>query len=106
MCKQTKNTIDLQRGYLNKQNSPCYSVPPMQWRYCRSRSTSSSGVMFDALAHGLPFISTDLNFFKEFAAQGLGISVKRNASEFSKALNTLANNYDSFAKAVETLGKR
>jgi hypothetical protein len=28
------------------------------------------GVMFDALAHGLPFIATDLEFFKEYAKKG------------------------------------
>ena len=33
--------------------------------------TSASGVMFDALTHGLPFIATDLGFFKEFANKGL-----------------------------------
>ena len=29
--------------------------------------TSGSGVMFDALGHGLPFVASDLGFFKEFA---------------------------------------
>lgn len=28
--------------------------------------SSGSGVMFDALAHGIPFIASDLEFFKEF----------------------------------------
>ena len=27
---------------------------------------STSGVMFDALAHGLPFIATDLNSLRNF----------------------------------------
>ncbi|MDX1371373.1 MAG: hypothetical protein R3321_02835 [Nitrososphaeraceae archaeon] len=34
--------------------------------------------MFDGLAHGLPFIASDLDFFKEFSKKGLGICVKRN----------------------------
>ena len=38
---------------------------------------SGSGVMFDALAHGLPFVASDLGFFKEFARKGLGIAVRR-----------------------------
>ena len=103
--RQTKNAIDLQRGYLSEKE--------LSMLFCASdavilpyRSTSSSGVMFDALAHGLPFVSTDLDFFKEFAAQGLGISVKRDASEFSRALNALAGNYDKFAETVETFRKK
>jgi len=55
--------------------------------------SSGSGVMFDALAHGLPFVATDLEFFKEFSAQGLGITVRRNPNEFSKALAMLDRDY-------------
>ena len=33
--------------------------------------------MFDGLAHGLPFIASDLEFFREFSSMGLGITVKR-----------------------------
>ncbi len=103
--QDAKNTIDLHRGYLNEKE--------LSMLFCASdavilpyRSTSSSGVMFDALAHGLPFISTDLDFFKEFAAHGLGISVKRNTNEFSKALKTLASNYEAYAKAVEAFKEK
>src|SRR5215216_506698 len=39
---------------------------------------SVSGVMFDALAHGLPFIASNLRFFKEFADIGLGIVFNRD----------------------------
>lgn len=35
-----------------------------------------SGVMFDALAHGLPFIASDLEFFREFGSMGLDIAKK------------------------------
>ena len=48
--------------------------------------SSGSGVMFDALAHGLPFVATDLEFFKEFAAKGLGITVRRDPDEFCNGL--------------------
>ena len=37
---------------------------------------SGSGVMFDALAHGLPFIASDLEFFREFGSMGLDIAKK------------------------------
>jgi hypothetical protein len=56
--------------------------------------------MFDGLAHGLPFIAADLEFFKEFSAMGLGITVKRNPQEFSKALMNLNNNYEYYVKNV------
>ena len=56
--------------------------------------------MFDALAHGLPFIATDLQFFNEFAMKGLGITVKRDPSEFAKALNEMEDLYHSYSKAV------
>ena len=64
--------------------------------------SSGSGVMFDALAHGLPFIASDLEFFREFSSMGLGITVKRNASSFAKALLDLDDNYLAYLKAVES----
>jgi glycosyltransferase involved in cell wall biosynthesis len=62
---------------------------------------SGSGVMFDALAHGLPFVASDLGFFKEFAIKGLGIAVKRKPFEFSKALKILESDYPHYKKEVE-----
>ena len=63
---------------------------------------SGSGVMFDALAHGLPFIASDLEFFREFASMGLGITVKRDANAFEKSLLELGTNYPVYLKAVES----
>jgi glycosyltransferase involved in cell wall biosynthesis len=62
---------------------------------------SGSGVMFDALAHGLPFVASDLGFFKEFAGKGLGLAVRRKADEFSKALKFLEANYPSYKREVD-----
>jgi glycosyltransferase involved in cell wall biosynthesis len=62
---------------------------------------SASGVMFDALAHGLPFVASDLGFFKEFAKKGLGIVVRRNPFEFSEALKMLESDYPHYKKEVE-----
>jgi glycosyltransferase involved in cell wall biosynthesis len=62
---------------------------------------SGSGVMFDALAHGLPFIASDLGFFKEFARKGLGIAVKRKPFELSEALKMLESDYPHYKKEVE-----
>jgi glycosyltransferase involved in cell wall biosynthesis len=62
---------------------------------------SASGVMFDALAHGLPFVASDLGFFREFARKGLGIVVRRNPFEFSEALKMLESDYPHYKKKVE-----
>jgi glycosyltransferase involved in cell wall biosynthesis len=67
--------------------------------------TSGSGVMFDALAHGLPFIATDLGFFREFANKGLGIVVKRRPNEFAKAIKKLEANYSQYYKRIEEFNK-
>jgi len=63
--------------------------------------TSGSGVLFDALAHGLPFISSNLGFFKEFEEKGLGITVKRKSGEFERALEKLEANYSDYVQKVE-----
>jgi glycosyltransferase involved in cell wall biosynthesis len=67
---------------------------------------SASGVMFDGLAHGLPFVATDLGFFKEFSAQGLGITVRRNSNEFSKGLIRLASHYAAYKESVDVFKKK
>jgi glycosyltransferase involved in cell wall biosynthesis len=97
--KGSPNIIDLQRGYLGEEelSTLFFASDAVILPY---RAASGSGVMFDALAHGLPFIATDLEFFKEFAAHGLGIAVKRNPNDFSKALGILAENYDKYYQAV------
>jgi glycosyltransferase involved in cell wall biosynthesis len=62
---------------------------------------SISGVMFDALAHGLPFVASDLRFFKEFADMGLGIVCKRTTQSFERSISTLALEYDKYKAIVE-----
>ena len=94
-----KEIIDLRKGFLNDRDLSLlfYAADAVILPY---KVSSGSGVMFDGLAHGLPFIATDLEFFREFSARGLGITVKRNPQEFSKALVTLNNNYEYYAKNV------
>jgi len=62
---------------------------------------SVSGVMFDALAHGLPFIASNLRFFREFADMGLGIACNRDMQSFEQALWNLATAYDEYKTRVE-----
>ena len=97
---RNENTIiDLQKGFLDDQSLSMlfYAADVVLLPY---KLTSTSGVMFDALAHGLPFIATDLKFFKEFSRQGLGITTKRKAREFSNAIKTLEKNYSSYIESI------
>jgi glycosyltransferase involved in cell wall biosynthesis len=94
------NIIDLQRGYLDDKELSLllFASDTVLLPY---KITSGSGVMFDALAHGLPFVSSDLEFFKEFANMGLGITSKRNPTSFSAAIDKLTKDYGEYSKAVE-----
>jgi glycosyltransferase involved in cell wall biosynthesis len=62
---------------------------------------SVSGVMFDALAHGLPFVASNLTFFKEFAEMGLGIVCNRDLQSFEQAIENLAISYREYRTRVE-----
>ena len=92
--------IDLQKDYLSEEDLSMlfYSADAVILPY---KVSSGSGVMFDALAHGLPFVATDLGFFREFATKGLGISVQRYPEAFAKALELLDKDYATYKSAVE-----
>jgi glycosyltransferase involved in cell wall biosynthesis len=92
--------IDLNRGYLDDKE--------LSLLLCASdavllpyKITSGSGVMFDAFAHGLPFVSSNLEFFQEFANMGLGIISKRNPNSFSNAIKELGNDYEKYNTNVK-----
>jgi hypothetical protein len=56
--------------------------------------------MYDGLAHGLPFISSKLEFFKEFSDMKLGIMSNRNPVNFSNSFLKLKMNYNRYKDAV------
>jgi glycosyltransferase involved in cell wall biosynthesis len=91
--------VDLKRDLLDEEELSClfYAADATILPY---RVSSGSGVMFDGLAHGLPFVASDLPFFNEFSSQGLGITVKRKPDAFADGLVTLAQEYDKYAKRV------
>jgi glycosyltransferase involved in cell wall biosynthesis len=99
-----KNIINLQKDFLTEKELSFLfsSADAVILPYTVS---SGSGVMFDALAHGLPFVATSLEFFKEFSKKGLGITVNRSPDEFSKALVTLNRDYMKYLKTVESFRK-
>lgn len=92
--------IDLQKDFLSEEELSVLfsSADAVILPY---KVSSGSGVMFDALAHGLPFVATDLEFFNEYAGKGLGITVKRNPEAFSKALADLDKDYIIYKRAVD-----
>jgi glycosyltransferase involved in cell wall biosynthesis len=68
----------------------------------RKVAGSSSGVLFDGLSQGLPFVATNLKVFKEFADMGLGVVSERDPRMLSGAIKRLASSYQDFRKNVET----
>jgi glycosyltransferase involved in cell wall biosynthesis len=100
-----KKIIDLRRGFLKDEELSMllYASDLVVLPY---KITSGSGVMFDSLAHGLPFVASDLDFFKEFAEMGLGITSKRDPVSFAKAIHELGETYDKYSKSVDNFKGR
>jgi glycosyltransferase involved in cell wall biosynthesis len=94
------NVISLNLGYLDDttMSKLFFACDAIIFPY---KIVSISGVMFDALAHGLPFVASDLRFFKEFADMGLGIVCKRTTQSFERSISTLASEYDEYKTRVE-----
>jgi glycosyltransferase involved in cell wall biosynthesis len=103
--ENAENILDLQRGFLSEEELSIlfYASDVAILPY---KVTAGSGVMFDALAHGLPFIATDLEFFREFGAQGLGITAKRNPHAFSKGIKKLDRNYFKYVETVDAFKQK
>jgi glycosyltransferase involved in cell wall biosynthesis len=101
----TNKVIDLQRGFLSEEELSIlfYASDIVVLPY---KITSGSGVMFDALAHALPFVASNLDFFKEFEAMGLGITARRDPSSFAKAIEIIGNNYQSYLEAVSNFAPK
>jgi glycosyltransferase involved in cell wall biosynthesis len=100
-----KNIIDLQRGFISEEELSMlfYAADAVLLPYSVS---AGSGVMFDALAHGIPFIASDLGFFKEFSNQGLGLTVKRNPESFSNGLKRLDKGYSSYVRSINAFKQK
>jgi len=92
--------ISLHLGYLddNTLSKLFFACDAIIFPY---KIVSISGVMFDALAHGLPFVASDLRFFKEFADMGLGIVCKRTTRSFERSISDLAQEYDKYKITVD-----
>jgi glycosyltransferase involved in cell wall biosynthesis len=97
---EATKVIDLQRGFLTDEELSIlfYASDVVVLPY---KITSGSGVMFDALAHKVPFVASDLDFFKEFEQMGLGITAKRDPVSFARAIDNLGKTYDKYSAAVD-----
>jgi glycosyltransferase involved in cell wall biosynthesis len=104
--RNNKKIINMQKDYLSEEE--------LSLLFCAAdavilpyKACSGSGVMFDALGHGLPFVASNLRFFKEFSTQNFGITVrKRDPNEFSRALDTLGRKYSTYKQAVDRFKKK
>jgi hypothetical protein len=96
----SNNVVSLHLGYLDDStlSKLFFACDAIIFPY---KVVSVSGVMFDALAHGLPFIASNLRFFKEFADMGLGIACNRDMQSFEQAIGNLAMAYDEYKTRVE-----
>jgi glycosyltransferase involved in cell wall biosynthesis len=101
---ENKGVINLNRGFLSDRDLSLlfYCADALLLPY---KVSSGSGVMYDGLAHGLPFISSKLGFFKEFSDMKVGMRVNRNPVEFSNSLKVLEINYKQYRDAVLNLRK-
>lgn len=99
-----RDIINLNKGFLTEKELSAlfYSADALILPY---KVSSGSGVMYDGLAHSLPFISSNIEFFKEFSELGLGISANRNPIEFSKDLVKLDLDYQIYKNAVSKFSK-
>lgn len=105
--KSTNNVygiINLNQDYLSEADLSAlfYASDAVLLPY---KVTCGSGVMFDALGHGIPFVASDLPFFNEFAAKGLGVTAKRTPYAFTNALIELDINYNKYKQTVEGFRK-
>jgi glycosyltransferase involved in cell wall biosynthesis len=105
LAKTGGNLIELRKDFLTE-GEMCLVFSSADAVILPYKVSSSSGVMFDALAYGLPFVATDLEFFKEFSDQQLGITVDRNPQAFSNALVSLDHEYEKYANVVERFGAK
>src|SRR5215210_2560291 len=99
------NIIDLERGFLSEKELSLlfYASDVLLLPY---KVTAGSGVMFDALAHGIPFVASNLGFFQEFAAKGLGIISKRDPDAFSKSIMKIDASYEYFTRNVDEFSQK
>ncbi|HXS60722.1 MAG TPA: hypothetical protein VN703_07935, partial [Candidatus Sulfopaludibacter sp.] len=102
--KNKKNIINLEKNYLSEEElSLLFFASDIV--FLPYKAASGSGIMFDGLGHGKPFLASDLGFFKEFSDLKLGLTVKRNSRSFTQGLKIIDKNYEEFQSNVKEFRK-
>jgi glycosyltransferase involved in cell wall biosynthesis len=102
--KNKKNIINLEKDYLSEEElSLLFFASDIV--FLPYKAASGSGIMFDGLGHGKPFLASDLGFFKEFSDLKLGLTVKRNSRSFTQGLKIIDKNYEEFQSNVKEFRK-
>ena len=103
--QQPSSLINLQKDFITDEDLSflfyAADATLLPYKVC-----SGSGVMFDGFAHGLPFVASDLGFFREFSSKGLGITVKRDPASFVYALKVLQKDYEAYSQRVHHFGEK
>jgi glycosyltransferase involved in cell wall biosynthesis len=100
-----KNIINFEKGYLSdKDLSMIFFASDIV--FLPYKAISGSGIMFDGLAHGKPFLASDIGFFEEFSKLNLGIVTRRNAASFEEGLKIVDKNYEMLKSNVEQFRKK
>jgi glycosyltransferase involved in cell wall biosynthesis len=102
---QDDKVINLDKRYLSEEELSllffsCDAVF-LPYKVC-----SGSGIMFDGLGHGKPFVASDLGFFKEFSSEKLGIVAKRDPILFENAFGQIDKHYTYYKSNVEEFRKK
>ncbi len=97
---KNKNIINLEKDYLSEEElSLLFFASDIV--FLPYKASSGSGIMFDGLGHNIPFLASDLGFFKEFSDLNLGLTVNRNPQSFVKGLKIIDKNYEKFQSDVK-----
>ncbi len=101
---KNKNIINLEKDYLSEEElSLLFFASDIV--FLPYKANSGSGVMFDGIGHGKPFLASDLGFFKEFSNLNLGLAVNRDPRSFVEGFKIIDKNYEKFRSNVEEFSK-
>lgn len=101
---QNKSIINLNKDYLSERDlSLLFFAADLV--FLPYKAISGSGTMFDGLGHGRPFLSSNMEFFKEFAQMNLGIISERTSKGFEQGVRIADKHYDSLVESVNEFRK-
>lgn len=94
-----KNLINLGKNYLSEQDLSLLLFAS-DVVFLPYKAIAGSGTMFDGLAHGKPFLASNVGFFREFEEMDLGVIAERKAHNFENGIRQIERIYDKLVKNV------